>query len=169
MSRDQTLPLCLSRKDCVERDDKEAQGCADRTQATVAPKRMAPTRIMLLASEHMAGTSQAQARWHRNTGLRLSEGNLSGQKCNRGCYSRARTGGLHRWPTGSSRGPATAMSVPGARGEEGDEATMKRRDLRRWLGLTLDRDGHWHGAVCDTGAGLASLAVLQERDTEAGI
>ena len=54
-------------------------------------------------------------------------------------------GGLHRWPTGSSRGPATAMSVPGARGEEGDEATMKRRDLRPQPRLTLDRDGHWHG------------------------
>ena len=27
-------------------------------------------------------------------------------------------GGLHRWSTGSSRGPATAMPVPGARGEE---------------------------------------------------
>lgn len=29
-------------------------------------------------------------------------------------------GGLHRWSTGSSRGPATAMPVPGVRGEEGD-------------------------------------------------
>lgn len=92
VSRDQTLPLCLSWKDCVEGDEKEAQACADRTQATVAQKRMAPTRFHV-ASEHMAGTSQVQARWHRNTGLRLSGGNLSGQDCNRGCHSRARTGG----------------------------------------------------------------------------
>ena len=56
----------LSHPNCVGKRRKQAQGfVADRTQATVAPMQMASTRA---ASEHMAGTSRVQARWHTSTG-----------------------------------------------------------------------------------------------------
>ena len=52
-----------------EDEKKRRKAVPIATQATVAQKRMAPTRFTLLASEHMAGTSRVQARWHRNTGI----------------------------------------------------------------------------------------------------
>ena len=132
MSRDQTLPLCLSWKDCVGGDEKEAQGCADRTQATVAQKRMAPTRFHVACVRahgwHVAGAGEVAQEYGIEAIGRESEW----ARLQQGMSFSSTNGGLHRWSTGSSRGlQLQCRYLEFVERRRRDEMTMKRRDLRR--------------------------------------